>query len=160
MRTLMLICVALFIGNTSLSAQTAEYVGAKKCKMCHNKPATGAQYDQWTESKHAHAMESLSAEEAKDPKCLKCHSTFGSVDNDLVATLKVDEGVSCESCHGPGSLYFPNSVMKDKAKAMEKGMIEPTEKVCIACHNKNSPHFKGFNYKEYMAKIAHPKPAA
>lgn len=156
----MLICMVVFLGSNSLNAQTAEYVGASKCKMCHNKPATGAQYAQWAASKHAHAMESLSAEEAKNPKCLKCHSTYGSVKSDLIATLKVTEGVSCESCHGPGSAYFPAAVMKDKAKAMEKGMIVPSEKMCIACHNSESPNFKGFNYKEYMAKIAHPKPAA
>ncbi len=155
----MLIVLVVFLGNNNLKAQTAEYVGANKCKMCHNKPAGGAQYAQWADSKHAKAMESLNAEEAKDPNCLKCHSTYGSVNADLVTTLKVTEGVSCESCHGPGSLYFPAAVMKDKAKALTKGMIEPTEAVCKACHNAKSPHFKGFNYKEYVAKIAHPKPA-
>jgi len=41
--------------------------------------------------------------------------------------------------------------MKDKAKAMEKGLIEPTEVVCKACHNAVSPHFNGFYYKEYVA---------
>jgi len=160
MRTLMLICMAVFLGNSSLMAQDFEYVGSRKCKMCHNKPATGAQYAKWLDSKHAHAMEVLNAEEAKDPKCLKCHSTFGSVDADLILTLKIEEGVSCESCHGPGSKYYPASVMKAKDKAMTKGMIEPTEQVCIACHNSESPNFKGFNYKEYVAKIAHGKPAA
>jgi hypothetical protein len=156
----MLICLVAFLGSSTVTAQDFEYVGARKCKMCHNKPAKGAQYTKWTESKHSKAMESLSTEEAKDPKCLKCHSTTGHVDADLIASLKVEEGVSCESCHGPGSRYFPNSIMKDKAKAMERGMIEPTEAVCKTCHNAESPHFKGFNYKEYVAKIAHPKPAA
>jgi hypothetical protein len=156
MRILMLICLVVFLGSSNLAAQDFEYVGSKKCKMCHNKPATGAQYAKWSESKHAKAMESLSAEEAKNPACVKCHSTYGSVDESLIATLKIDEGVSCESCHGPGSKYFPASVMKDVEKAKAKGMIMPTEEVCVKCHNSESPNFKGFNYKEYVAKIAHP----
>lgn len=73
--------------------------------MCHNKPATGAQYKQWSETKHAIAMESLKGAEEEDPKCLKCHSTVGHVSEDLIASLTVKEGVSCESCHGPGSGY-------------------------------------------------------
>ena len=28
-------------------------------------------------------------------------------------------------------------------------------KICRKCHNEGSPNYKGFNYKEYSAKIAH-----
>ena len=73
-----------------------------------------------------------------------------------MATLKVEEGVSCESCHGPGSKYFPNAIMKNSEKSMEKGLILPIEEVCTMCHNEESPHFKGFNFEEYVKKIAHP----
>lgn len=159
MRVLMLICLIAFLGSSNLSAQDFEYVGAKKCKMCHNKPAKGAQYAQWTGSAHAKAMESLNAEEAKNPACIKCHSTVGHVDADLIATLKISDGVSCESCHGPGSKYFPNAIMKSREKSMAKGLILPTEEVCVTCHNSESEYFKGFDFKEYMAKIAHPNPA-
>ncbi|NQU34494.1 MAG: cytochrome C554 [Bacteroidetes bacterium] len=150
----------LFLGGNYLTAQDYEYIGAAKCKMCHNKPATGAQYKQWAESKHAHAMESLKGDEANDPKCLKCHSTAGAVNEDLIATLTVKEGVSCETCHGPGSGYKAKSVMESREKSLEKGLIIPTEALCLECHNDNSPHFKGFNYDEYLEKIAHPIPAA
>lgn len=157
-RALILICLVVFLGSNNLTAQDFEYVGSKKCKMCHNKEPKGAQFTQWSESKHAKAMESLSAEEAKDPKCLKCHSTYGSVNPDLVLTLKVEEGVSCESCHGPGSKYFPTGIMKNKEKAMANGMIMPTKEVCEKCHNAESPHFKGFDFAEYVKQIAHPDP--
>ncbi|HAG15539.1 MAG TPA: hypothetical protein DCG69_03310 [Bacteroidales bacterium] len=160
MRILILIFMVAFIGNSSLKAQEFTYVGANKCKMCHNKVETGGQYAQWVESRHSKAMESLSATEALDPKCNKCHSTHGSVKIDLVTGLKVTEGVSCESCHGPGSAYFPNAIMKSREASMAKGLILPTEKVCVTCHNPESKHYKGFNYKEALAKVAHPKPAA
>ena len=153
-------CFLLFLAGNYVSAQDYEYIGAAKCKMCHNKPATGAQYKIWSEGPHANAMESLKGDEKNDPKCLKCHSTVGHVDEDLIATLKVDEGVSCESCHGPGSGYKSNAVMKSREKSLAAGLIMPTEQLCKTCHNEESPDFKGFNYEEYVAKIAHPIPAA
>lgn len=77
--------------------------------MCHNKPTTGAQYKQWSTSKHANAYNVLSDAEKKDAKCLKCHTT---------STLDPTEGVSCESCHGAGSKYKSPAIMKDHAKSM------------------------------------------
>ena len=97
---------------TVLTAQDFKYIGAAKCKMCHNKPDKGEQYNVWAAGPHAKAMESLSAEEAKDPKCLKCHSTVGHIDASLVASIKVEEGVSCESCHGPGSQAIEHAAEK------------------------------------------------
>lgn len=157
-RGLLLICLVTFLGSSNLTAQEFEYVGAKKCKMCHNKDAKGAQYKQWLGTKHATAMESLNAEEAKDPKCLKCHSTYGSVDESLILTLKLEEGVSCESCHGPGSKYYPKTIMKSREKSMAKGLILPTKEVCVTCHNGECEHSKGFNFEEYIKDVSHPDP--
>lgn len=148
----------VFIFSTIVLAQDAKYVGAAKCKMCHNKPEKGGQYASWTAGPHAKAMSVLKADEAKNPKCLKCHSTAAGADQSLVATITVEEGVSCESCHGPGSLYKVATTMKDMKLAMSKGLIMPDEKVCKKCHNEGSPNYKGFNFKEYSAKIAHKDP--
>ncbi len=141
-----------------LRAQNFEYVGALKCKICHNSPLKGRQYNKWKESKHAQAMKVLKPDEAKNPKCLKCHSTAGSVDPSLWAGIKVSEGVSCESCHGPGSKYKSYSIMKNRKKSIANGLIIPNEQTCKKCHNSESPHFKGFDYKKALAKIAHPIP--
>jgi hypothetical protein len=159
-KSLLFVSFLLFLGANYTTAQEFEYIGAAKCKMCHNKPATGQQYKIWSEGPHANALESLKGDEKNDPKCLKCHSTVGHVDESLVATLKADEGVSCETCHGPGSGYKSNTVMKSREKSIEKGLIIPDEALCRSCHNEESPTFKGFNYEEYLAKIAHPVPAA
>ena len=126
--------------------------------MCHNKPDKGEQYNKWAASPHAKAMESLKGDDAKNPKCLKCHSTAASVDASLLAGLKVEEGVTCESCHGPGSVYKSATIMKKLDLAKEKGLIIPTEETCKKCHNEESPNYKGFNFKEYVAKIAHDDP--
>ncbi len=159
-KSVLFICFLFFLGGNLTQAQQYEYIGAAKCKMCHNKPATGAQYKQWAESKHAKAMESLKGDEKNDPKCLKCHSTAGAVDASLIATITVEEGVSCESCHGPGSGYKAKAIMESREKSLANGLIIPDEKLCTTCHNDKSPHFKGFNYKEYLKKIEHPNPAA
>lgn len=143
---------------SSVNAQDAKYVGAAKCKMCHNKAEKGAQYTKWLASPHAKAMASLKGADLKNPKCLKCHSTAAGADQSLIASITVEEGVSCESCHGAGSLYKVATVMKDHKLAMTKGLILPDEKVCKKCHNPESPNYKGFNFKEYSAKIAHDDP--
>ena len=159
-RKLMFLLGLAIIFSTTALAQNFKYIGATKCKMCHNKPTTGEQYNKWAAGPHAHAMESLKGADATNPKCLKCHSTAASVDKSLVASIKVEEGVSCESCHGPGSVYKSAAIMKNQKMALTKGMILPEEKVCKQCHNEESPNYKGFNYEEYKAKIAHPNPAA
>jgi hypothetical protein len=152
-----LVGIAVFVSSATF-AQDFKYIGAAKCKMCHNKPNKGEQYNKWAASPHAKAMESLKGDDAKNPKCLKCHSTAASVDAGLLAGLKVEEGVSCESCHGPGSVYKSATIMKKVDMAKEKGLIIPTEETCKQCHNEESPNYKGFNFKEYVAKIAHDDP--
>ena len=157
-KRLFLLMSAVVLCISLATAEDFKYIGAAKCKMCHNKADKGEQYNKWANSPHAKAMASLKGDEAKNPKCLKCHSTAAAADQALVATITVEEGVSCESCHGPGSAYKVATVMKDQKASMAKGLILPDEKVCKKCHNEKSPHYKGFNYKEYVAKIAHDDP--
>ena len=162
---------ALFLIGMTPIAKDPEYIGANKCKMCHQKPDKGAQFKVWSEGPHAYAMESLKTDLAKEvgkkvnvfdpvtsPACLSCHSTYGHIDPELAKGLKLGEAVSCESCHGPGSMYKSASVMRDRDLAIEMGMIIPTEETCRGCHNPKSPTFKEFNYEEALKKIAHPDP--
>ena len=170
-KTFIITLLAMFAGGTLL-AQNFKYIGASKCKMCHNKPPKGEQHNKWMEGPHAGAMKTLSSEKSMeiakakgiadpttDAGCIKCHSTVGHIDAKLVATIKIDEGVSCESCHGPGSMYKGASVMKNRELSMQKGLILPTEEVCVTCHNEESPTYKPFNYEEKVALMAHPDPS-
>jgi len=170
-KNLLLICLSLFLVNT-LSAQTYKYVGADKCKVCHNKPATGEQYNKWLKDPHSKAIKTLTsqasldyakkngiADPAKEPKCLKCHSTYEKAGASLRGGILPEEGVSCESCHGPGSGYKSPTVMKNQKLALSSGLILPDKNVCLGCHNKENPFFKEFNFETAVAKIAHPDPA-
>ena len=165
------VCLVLFLGNV-LSAQPYKYIGADKCKLCHNKPATGDQYSKWLNSPHAQAIKTLGnqksldfarkngiADPTKDAKCLKCHSTYDRVDAKLRSGILATEGVSCESCHGPGSSYKAPSIMKNLAQAKTMGLIVPDKTLCLQCHNKDNPFFKEFNFEAYSEKIAHKNPA-
>lgn len=163
-----LIFIFLIMGS-SISAQTFKYIGADKCKPCHNRPASGSQYDKWLEDPHSHAFKTLSnqmsldyakkhniADPSKDAGCLKCHSTYEMIEAKLRGGILATEGVSCESCHGPGSSYKAIPVMRSHEQSLSMGLIVPDENLCLRCHNKDNPFFKAFNYEAALVKIAHP----
>jgi len=149
-----------------------KYIGAAKCKMCHNTPAQGEQFKKWSESKHAKAFEVLASPEAlevgkklgvekpqESPKCLGCHVTgFSAPAEAKEATLTSAEGVGCEGCHGPGSDYKAMSIMKSKEASVAAGLIIPDEKLCKTCHNETSPTYKAFVFADAAKLIAHPIP--
>lgn len=144
---------------------TPTYIGGSKCKMCHKGEKNGNIWETWMESKHAKSMETLVAKgEDKNPECLACHTTgYGTPSGfDAVADeMKVAEAlgaVSCEACHGAGSEYKSKKVMEDHDAAIAAGLVMPNEATCTKCHNDKSPTFKGFNYEEALAKIAHHLP--
>ncbi len=170
-KSLLIIGLVLFMGG-ALSAQDYKYIGAVKCKMCHNKPDKGEQYNKWKAAPHANSMKTLAgevsmsyakangiADPTKEASCIACHSTAGAIDASVNSGVKVEEGVSCESCHGPGSVYKNMAIMKSREKSMEKGLILPDKSVCIGCHNDKNPFHKPFDFDAASAKIAHPNPA-
>lgn len=152
----------LFLQLGNAAPKTPEFIGAKKCKICHNKPDKGAQYNVWKEMGHASAFEALAGDSAKSiasklgidnpqtsPKCLKCHTTVYhweetpatniSTKKNGTPRLSVEEGVSCESCHNAGSIYQKKKTMKSFEKSVKAGMNPHPEKSCIKCHNSESP---------------------
>ncbi len=170
--------VSVFFTVMAYSAEP-EYVGVKKCKMCHKGASKGEQYEIWSQSKHAKAFETLQSEKAlqiakekglskppsESPECLKCHVTGHNDPNaKFAASFDKTQGVQCEACHGPGSLYKKKSIMKDRAKAIEMGMKDikvddgSAEKQCRQCHNEESPTYKEFNFQERWEQIKHYRP--
>lgn len=162
--------------------QPATYVGAAKCKNCHNTKEKGEIYDKWAAHPHAKAMETLAGDKAKEfgaaravaepqkaPECLKCHQTAFGLDEKLVDKKFPKElGVQCETCHGPGSKHV-KARMTAAAKGEGKGeagplaipsgeMSLPNEALCKTCHNPESPGYKEFVYKDFLAKTRHMHP--
>ena len=161
-----------------------EFVGVVKCGSCHKKVPIGNQIAWWHEDKHSKAFETLASDKAKewaaeagvadpqtDDKCIKCHATAHGVPDDQVSR-KFDRqaGVQCESCHGAGKDYRKKKIMVDQDLAVSKGLVLQSEKVCVTCHNDESPAWDtqrytradgskvGFDYDQAVAKIRHPVP--
>jgi YVTN family beta-propeller protein len=149
------------------SAPGPKYVGSFVCGSCHQGPKMGYQLSLWRMSPHAQAYAVLSTpagleaakkagieDPQKAPQCLRCHATAGTPGTPAAGTFDLREGVGCESCHGPGSEYMPEAVMRDRAGALRAGLRPVTEKTCLACHA--STKEKPFHFAEAKAKIAHP----
>jgi DnaJ-class molecular chaperone len=148
--------------------------------MCHKTEKQGKQFAIWSKAKHSKAYQTLKSDKANDiakkqgfktpavesKECLECHTLGRTVDAKLLnKSFDMTNGVQCETCHGAGSAYKSMSVMKDHGKAVAAGMTDfkdekAIEAFCRTCHNKKSPTFKGFNYKEMRAKIIHSIPKA
>lgn len=145
---------AAVAGKDSVKAAGHAYLGITKCKMCHM-----PYFKAWALTPHATAFDRLKPanKEDKNPKCFKCHTTgFGSGGFDLAKTTPDFKNVQCEACHGAGADYMKIAIMKDVTKARAAGLVFPVpETVCVKCHNKESPNFKGFDYAKYLAKGVH-----
>lgn len=145
-------------------ARGPKYAGVMVCGKCHRGPALGNQWSVWRMSAHAVAWAVLGTAKGKelaaakgiaDPQasadCLKCHSTTQS--GARLDSYSPDEGVGCEACHGAGSDYMADAIMRDERSAMAAGMQKPTRETCIRCHQ---AHGENFDFAAAMQKIAHP----
>ena len=167
----------LLLGTTPAEGDH-HFVGADKCKTCHKKELIGNQYGVWLDGPHHRAYLTLRGEAAQAvaaerglavppheaDDCLRCHTTSHGVPPERMANVLVPaDSVQCESCHGPGADYRKKKIMSDRDKSIAAGMWEPgnEEKVCLTCHNDESPTWdaaKGFDYAAAKKKIAHPIP--
>lgn len=157
-----------------------KFMGVAVCKACHTgkiaeKDVKTPSYEVWKDKPHAHAYESLKSDESKaiaekmgieDPlqaeQCLKCHTTaFGVDEKRLGKKYTVEEGVSCEACHGAGGDYanikVKKAIQSGDTEAASVGLIvKPGEETCLSCHNEESPTYRELNFEEALEQIKHP----
>ncbi len=146
-----------------------QYVGSTACRSCHGDGGHGNPYIQWLQSEHSHAYWRLAADWAlflgrlrpqyadltdpiSDERCLLCHVTGRQDDDALLApSFRQAEGVSCESCHGPGSLYVDPVIMADREAFLAAGGRIPDESTCRSCHRRSEQ----FDYAVFWPKVEH-----
>lgn len=162
------------------------YVGVRKCATCHKKKLLGNQIAAWRKAPHAQAAATLLNDESQAiarrlglatpaheaPECLRCHVTATGLPEEAFAyELDPQDGVGCESCHGPGRDYRKKKVMSDIELAHKKGLYDSDDAtICARCHNRQSPTFDpqryvlpdgstaGFDFDLARKKIPHPIP--
>ncbi len=159
---------------TPPAADEAQYIGVAQCVICHRTEAQGEQERIWRESLHAYAFERLKEEQSVEiaqemgidtppheaEECLVCHATGYDLPAERLGNrFNVEDGVQCETCHGAGSEYRAIHA-RDPEAGKERGLIVASgdPEPCIACHNEDSPTYKGFDFERDMEAIAHPVP--
>ena len=88
---------------------------------------------------------------------------YGGAEPPKGEKYSMEEGVTCEACHGPAGDYIKSHIKKGNQKqAMADGLIMPTEELskelCVRCHNQESPTYKKFEYKDAVKLVEHHKP--
>ncbi len=149
------------------------YVGSQACRECHLGDEHGNQYMQWVTSRHASAYWRLATDWAKllasfrpayrdvtepisEKRCLLCHITVAQDPEALAAgSYRIEEGVGCEVCHGPGSLYMDPEIMSDREQFLAHGGVVPDETTCLRCHR--NP--ERFDFATWWPKIDHTRGA-
>ena len=81
------------------------------------------------------------------PKCLVCHALYVPAEQ-RAQTFELDDGVSCENCHGPASGWLGPHTTRDwpHEKSLELGMydtrnLEKRAEKCLTCHLGTSEKF-------------------
>ena len=157
MKKLIVLVIAIAFTLSLAYAGDFTYVGVNKCKGCHKGERKGKVYETWLSKKHAKAFDSIKAKgEEKNEKCLGCHTTAFNKGGYKIGDANAAnfEGVQCESCHGPGSVYKKMRYMKDRNLALQNGLTDIKEETCTGCHD-GSEHAGKFNYKEALKQISH-----
>jgi len=180
-------CTALAVGLGFLSlvplaaasmggGKEPMFTGAQACGTCHSGPEMGHQFSKWRLSAHAKAYASLALPESKEivrlsgiteephkaKMCLGCHATAAEAEDwEKAEGFHLEDGLQCEACHGAGSEYSPEPIMKDRMQAMMNGLKMPTKDDCMICHRAKGSHDavltrKPFDLEMAWQAIAHP----
>jgi hypothetical protein len=126
---LMILFVTPMMAEEEEEKAKHEYIGAKKCKICHKKDGV---FESWSATPHATAWDKLTDEQKASDEFKKYYTTGTDAKGEVL------EGVQCEACHGPGSDYKKKSIMEDRKLSIENGLIIPTEETCKGCHNEKA----------------------
>ena len=126
----------------------------------------------WNTSRHASAYDSLKSKLGRritknlglpngenTKQCLSCHSTY--VPNSQRGEgFSLTDGVTCESCHGPGGNFLSTHVYPSSTheKNLSAGMTPTSEpdyraNLCLSCHQANKKN----QFKHAYYGAGHPR---
>ena len=144
-----------------------QFMGTGSCSSsnCHGNVAPvnaghilQNEYVTWQKhDKHANAYKVLGNEQSQiiakhlgigspqnEAQCLKCHSTYVPAAKNRGDKYQVEDGVTCEACHGAAGAWLSSHTTREAthAKNVELGMpdlvpLEHRTKLCLSCHHGN-----------------------
>ena len=103
-------------------------VGSEACIGCHK--------DVHPKDPHTKAFETLKKEERERTACLRCHATAKKLPAQSVEDYHTEEGVGCESCHGPGESHVAKPSNDNIIRLGESCSECVLEALCTSCHTK------------------------
>ena len=142
-----------------------QFVGSAACKECHS-----VEWDVWSQSKHAHATETLVKLDPPrqfDAECVRCHVTGWDVEQyvpfvggyeGLDATPHL-AGNGCENCHGPGAAHVAAENDGSQAEQVKYRLLMKQTKAaakdrgCVTCHDGDNS--LNFSFDKYWEEIEH-----
>ena len=158
------------------------FEGPKTCQKCHYQEyatwqkTAMAQAFETLKPKHKAEEKKKSGMDpekdyTKDAKCVACHVTgygkpggypaivegkaWTAEETERAARM---EGVGCESCHGPGeksSAFKKDNKEYKWAEIAKLGAIHADMRSCVPCHNRESPSYKEFKFRDTLGKDTH-----
>lgn len=151
-------------GAVLAAPSTDKFMGTGSCSSsnCHGSvnPIKGAEvlqneYYTWLKhDKHSQAYSNLTTPDAqrmavllnmrdptKEPLCLKCHATYVPDKARQGAKFSLEDGVSCESCHGAAERWLSSHTegTASHEKNVENGLrditpLDTRATLCLSCH--------------------------
>ena len=105
-------------------------------------------------------LETAKPPKADDPTCVRCHATAtasGTPPSNMEG-FHVDDGVGCESCHGPGEAHVAAGGAPNTIEGLgDDCPVCVIEAVCTGCHT--AEWDPGWELKFDLPKVEHTPPA-
>ena len=149
------------INVTHADQEEPSFIGAMSCgtSTCHGARVESNygnilrnEFTTWyEEDPHSQSYDALSSplgqqiaknlgtDAANDSRCISCHVT-PTQEYEVMDGFTHSEGVSCEGCHGPASLWLkPHTVADGSVNLVELGMYPTADpqnrgNLCLSCH--------------------------
>jgi hypothetical protein len=159
-----------------------KYEGSKSCQKCHfqeyaswQKTAMAQAFKTLKPKEAVEAKKKVALDPEKDytkvAKCVGCHVTGYGKPGGYPAIVEgkawtaeeteraaLMEGVGCESCHGPGekaSAFKKEHKDYKWADIAKLGAVHSDLRTCVPCHNRESPTYKEFKFKDTLGRDTH-----
>jgi hypothetical protein len=170
------VCIPISQATPLPDDADGQYVGANSCRKCHE-----TAWSTWVQTDHARTglvfgmavgREMKARAEARFRQagtmllCEECHQpAVRSESASVTADYHAEDGVQCETCHGPGGDHLRVEASKDTLNGHLISTPKMLKDHCQACHFDEKPFHSSevlgtpaFDAEKFWLRIEHPTP--